>query len=504
MGRYWARAACVAALFTASTPAISQDVTLTALNGGLTISGLLQGYDGEFYRIETSYGLLTVDGQGVICDGPACPDLIAPKATVRFVGAADTGSAMLRVLLPAFAASLGLEYEGAAGPDFGAVFTDPSNGKPLAEFSFLPTTPASSHAALMAGRAELAVAAAVEPDLGHRALALDALLPIMAKDNPTPRISTADLAAALTGDVTNWRDVGGPDMPIVLHALAPETDLQRALTARLGQPGTKAVVHPDMASLAAAVARDPWALAVTGRAMQGPAKALLLTDSCGFPLLPSALAVKAEDYPLSMPVFLLTPRRRLPLFARQFLDFLATPLAQEAVRSAGFVDRGAERQPMTEDGLRLINAIQGAGDEVTLPDLKRLVDGMAGADRLSLTFRFEDGSSQLDAHSRENLTDLARLLETGAFGGENLVFAGFSDGSGSASANLILSRDRAQTVADALRALVPDLAENLLPKVDAYGETMPMACDATAPGRQLNRRVELWIKPAFATDTPAP
>ncbi len=503
MGRYRWSAAIFAAL-TIAQAACAQDVTLTALDGGISISGLLQGYDGEFYRIETSYGLLTVDGQGVICDGPACPDLTAPKAVVRIVGAPDAGNVLLPPLLAAFARSRGLTYTQTTGPEFAAKLTDPATSKTLAEFNFVASAPDVSRAALAAGRAELVIASVLEPDFGHRALAVDALLPIVAADNPTPRISTADLARALTGAVANWREIGGPDMPVVLHGLGADTDLQRSLMARLGEQPMPAVLHHDMASLAEAVARDPWALAIIGRAMLGPARALPLTDSCGFPLLPSGLAVKAEDYPLSLPIFLLTPRRRLPLFARQFLEFLATPAAQDSIRTTGFIDRSPERQPMTADGLRLINAIQGAGDEVTLADLKRLVAGMSGADRLSLTFRFQDGSSTLDAHSRENLADLARLLEASEFKGETLVFAGFSDGSGTAAANLDLSRARAQSVADALRAEAPNLPDAQIPRVDAYGETMPMACDTTAPGRQLNRRVELWISASPATDTPAP
>jgi phosphate transport system substrate-binding protein len=503
MGRHRWRAAIFAVLITYQT-AYAQDVTLTARDGGITLFGQLQGFDGEFYRIDTSYGLLTVDGQGVICDGPGCPDLTTPKALVRIVGAPDAGKTLLPPLLQAFAVARGFGVTTTNDDDFKVAFTDPVTNKTLAEFSFAALSPDASRAALTAGRAELSIAAAVEPDFGHRALALDALLPIMATDNPMPRISTTDLARALTGEVTNWAQIGGPDMPIVLHALTPDTDLQRALEARLGKPVAATVLHQDLARLATAVARDPWALAVTGRAMQGAAKALPLTDSCGFPLLPSPLAVKAEDYPLSLPIFLLTPRRRLPLFAREFLEFLATPAAQTAIRTAGYIDRSPTRQAMTADGLRLINAIQGAGDEVTLPDLKRLVAGMAGADRLSLTFRFEDGSSQLDAHSRENLIDLARLLETDEFKGESLVLAGFSDGSGAALANLDLSRARAETVAAALKDQTPDLDESLIPAVDAFGEIMPMACDATAPGRQLNRRVELWIKPGAATGSPAP
>ena len=69
---------------------------------------VLQGFDGEFYRIETAYGLLTVDAQGVICEGPACPDLTAPKAVIRLVGAPDAGARLLPGLFRAFAAARGV------------------------------------------------------------------------------------------------------------------------------------------------------------------------------------------------------------------------------------------------------------------------------------------------------------------------------------------------------------------------------------------------------------
>lgn len=500
------RAAIFAALVLGLTghPACAQDVTLTSRDGSLELSGVLQGYDGEFYRIETAYGPLTVDGQGVICGGPACPDLTAPKAVIRLVGAADAGAALLPPLIAAFARARGLDH----APGQPALLTDPATAQVLAEFSFAAMAPDAARAEAKAGRAEFILAAATEADFGSRALALDALIPIVARDNPLPRISTADLARALSGDVTNWAQIGGPDMPLVLHALTPDSDLQMALSARLGRDIAAAVTHPDLASLAQAVARDPFALALTGQATAGQARALPLTDSCGFPLLPTRLAVKAEDYPLSLPIYMLTPRRRLPLVAREFLEFLATPQAEIAVAAAGYVDRSAERQPMTADGLRLINAIKGAGAETTLADLQRLALAMDGADRLSLTFRFQDGSSTLDAHSRENLTDLARMLEAGLFRDQALVLAGFSDGSGAATTNLDLSDSRAQAVLAALQAAAPSLTPAQLPSVQAFGEALPMACDTTAPGRRLNRRVELWLKPFFtadtATDTPVP
>ncbi|VDC23494.1 phosphate ABC transporter substrate-binding/OmpA family protein [Pseudogemmobacter humi] len=493
-----------AALLSALAPARAEDVTLISREGNIVLPGRLLGFDGEFYRIDTAWGLLTVDGQGVICEGPACPDLTAPRAEIRLTGAPDAGMRLMPGLFRAFAANRGLVFQETlpeAPQSWAARIQEPDGAQILADISFTPADPDTARAALDAGAAEFALTLIGSRGGEARPVALEALVPVMAPDNPTPRISTPDLARALSGEVKNWAGLGGPDMPIVLHALAPETDMARALAERLGTQIRADVLHPDMASLASAVAKDPWALAITGRAEMAPATAAPLTDSCGFPLLPLPVSVKAEDYPLALPVFLVPPPRRLPLIAREFLEFLATPQADTAVAAAGYIDRSVEAAPMTRDGLRLINAIRGAGADVTLADLKRLAEVMDGADRLSLTFRFEEGTSELDASSRENLAQLARLIGSGQFPAKALIFAGFSDGTGDAAANRALSSERAERVAQDLAALAPDLRPEQIPIVEGFGEALPMACDETAIGRRLNRRVELWVVPDF---TPAP
>jgi phosphate transport system substrate-binding protein len=60
-----------------------------------------------------------------------------------------------------------------------------------------------------------------------------------------------------------------------------------------------------------------------------------------------------------------------------------------------------------------------------------------------------------------------------------------------------------------LAAIAPDLDVESLPVVEGFGEALPMACDETAIGRHLNRRVELWLMPHFTTldttsDEPSP
>lgn len=498
---FWCASAIAALLF--PVLAAAQDVTLTSREGNLSVAGSLQGFDGEFYRIDSAYGLLTIDASGVVCDGPACPDLTAPKTDLRVIGLAGMGEVLLPALFERFAGQRGLAYANIPGEaGYQARLSDGQSGKTLAEISFEPAPFGAARQALVAGRAEFMLSAAPEPGFSQQVVALDAMVAITAPDNPLPRISTRDLARVLAGEVANWQDLGGPDMPLVLHGLGPGDPLQAGLVTRLGRDIAVMQEQADVTALALAVARDPWAIAVTVKTAAAPARVLPLTDSCGFPLLPSTLAVKAEDYPLSLPLHLITPRRRLPLLAREFIEFLGTPAAQAAIASTGLVDRQAERQPMTADGMRLINAIRGAGAETTLADLQVLVAAMEGADRLSLTFRFQDGSSTLDAHSQTNLADLARLLDAGILRGNDVLLAGFSDGSGDAVANARLSETRARGVLDALRRLAPGLVDPDLPQVAGFGEALPMACDETPAGRRLNRRVEVWLRPAF-TNNPA-
>ena len=90
------------------------------------------------------------------------------------------------------------------------------------------------------------------------------------------------------------------------------------------------------------------------------------------------------------------------------------------------------------------------------------------------------------------------------FQGKRIVLAGFSDGQGPPDQNRVLSQQRAEAVAKALLDAAPDLpAGQITPDVMAFGEALPMACDTTTAGRRVNRRVEVWLRPA-PTDIPVP
>jgi len=247
--------------------------------------------------------------------------------------------------------------------------------------------------------------------------------------------------------------------------------------------------------LSEAVADDPFGIGLASYSEIGNTKPLSLTGSCGVQLRGRRTAIKTEDYPLTAPIFLYMPARRLPALAREFLAYTRSPPAQIVIRRAGFVDQAPEEIEINAQGNRLANAIAVAQGQEGLGALQSMVTMLAPMRRLTTSFRFETGSVRLDAQSRSNVQQLARSLELGEYDGRRMVFVGFSDGQGPADDNLEIARARAEAVRDAVigTAETADLDRLTLETV-AFGEAMPMACDDTVWGRRVNRRVEVWLR----------
>lgn len=514
-------AAGLAALFyfLAALGAMAQDVTLISPDGGVEISGDLLGFDGEFYRVETEYGELTVDGSGVRCEGPGCPSLSDFVAELRFSGAAAMGDVMIPALLEAFAQRNGYQTERSVGADhyFTITLISPQTGKPVGEFEFAATTTDEGFADLLSNETDIVLSMreirpeerqlARDAGMGDltdanrsRVVALDAVVPIVAPGNPVRDIKPQDLAMVFAGQINNWSVLGGPDAPIALHLPDARTGLGQSIEDRLLKPTRLSFAediarHKNSQDTAKAVSADPFAIGIASYAETGGAQVLNLSGPCGYTLRAARRSIKTEDYPLTSPMFLYMPVRRLPKLGRDFVAFLRSPSAQLVIRRAGFVDQTPEEIPIDDQGERFTNAIDAAGAETGLEELQRMVQTLGPLRRLTTSFRFETGSARLDAQSRSNVQQLARSLELGSFDTRRLLFVGFSDGQGPAGPNRDIALRRAEAVRRAVQqaAETADLARVTL-DVDAFGEAMPMACDDSSWGRQANRRVEVWVR----------
>lgn len=498
------------------SPAFAQDVQLRSLDGTVELEGNLIAFDGAYYRLDTIYGPITVAAEGVQCAGPGCPDLTSFVAEARIAGEATIAEGLLPALLAGFAESQSMTLGPLAMRD-GVLSYELTrrDGSPAARFTIMPGTSDSGLLALLNGDTDLALSlreptqaerraaraeAPDDPPLGRRVrvIALDALVPIVAPQNPLDQISLPELAQVFSGEIDNWQALGGEDAPITLHlrdqglGLAQSFADRVLLPSALG-PATDIVRHSSALTLSGAVARDAYAIGITAQSARGTTRSLALGGACGFSQTASVNAVKAEDYPLTAPVYFYLAPRRLPQLVREFLAFTETDAAEWLVAQAGFVNQSLTRTPLELQGTRIANAVVAAGDEVGLEDLQDMLARLSGAERLSATFRFGGGATDLDAQSRASAARLAAAIERGVFDGRQLIFVGFSDGEGSAAVNTRLSLRRAEVVRDAVLAAAATSPNRVTLEVEAYGEVMPMACDDTEWGRAVNRRVEVWL-----------
>lgn len=101
---------------------------------------------------------------------------------------------------------------------------------------------------------------------------------------------------------------------------------------------------------------------------------------------------------------------------------------------------------------------------------------------------FDTNSSALKPSSQEQLRNIAEIMK--AYPQVTVKLGGYTDNTGNPQQNLELSRQRARSAMNQVVALGVD-ASRLT--AEGYGEQNPIADNATAEGRQRNRRIDINV-----------
>jgi phosphate transport system substrate-binding protein len=323
--------------------------------------------------------------------------------------------------------------------------------------------------------ARLAPLGKLQSAASERVVALDGIAIVVNPSNPVSTLTTAQIADVFSGKIARWSEVGGKEGPIVVHARDDKSgtfDTFKHLVLGTKPLVPYAVRHESSEELSDAVAADVQAVGFIGVRYVRNAKPLMVEDAGSSPLLPSPMTVATEDYPLSRRLYLYLPEKASQI-ARDFVDFATSDAGQDIVQGAGFVDLRPQCHP--------VPACDGCSSAYR--------DAVGDGCRMTLDFRFDRGSTQLDTRALHDLTRVTNMMSHAEYGHHMLVLLGFSDTSGSHADNLSLSQKRASVVAAQLKArgLRVDIERGL-------GPEMPVADNSTQEGRERNRRVEVWVR----------
>jgi len=336
--------------------------------------------------------------------------------------------------------------------------------------------------------------------VNEHVLALDGVVVIVARDNRITALSLDQIARVFAGEITDWSQLGQQEAgPINLYIRNPNSGTRDTFD-RLVMRGRKfAFVPPDhqfssSSELSEKVADDRHGIGFVGYPYRKPARELDIRQSCGITHRPTITTIKSEDYPLARRLFLYTARRRTAL-AAELVDYALSDEAQPVIENAHFINLSISAEAAADDRDR-INRYGDPNSRPIEPELDfepavfaKLQRATKGAQRLSISFRFDYGSDALDSRAKKDLQRLTRYLDDEGRGRRALL-AGFADARGPFAYNLGLSRRRAARVLDALAHNGVD-RDRLT--ADGFGELLPVSCNSEDDSRWKNRRVEVWL-----------
>jgi outer membrane protein OmpA-like peptidoglycan-associated protein len=134
------------------------------------------------------------------------------------------------------------------------------------------------------------------------------------------------------------------------------------------------------------------------------------------------------------------------------------------------------------------NAPAATYDEITNKDVDVRGNDNYAVYGINETVLFDEGKSTIRPGAEATLKQVAASINK-RYNDGNVRVYGYTDAVGSAGANKELAEQRAQAV-QAWLAKNSDISESNI-SVHPVGESQPVASNATASGRQQNRRVEI-------------
>ena len=172
---------------------------------------------------------------------------------------------------------------------------------------------ANASRAMKAEEIELAEGNGVSPV--EWVVALDAIAVVVHPSNPVDNLTLEQISRIYIGEITNWREVGGEDRPIVLLSRESNSGTHVYFLENVVRQGDKesdllfspdTLLMPSSEGISVEVRQNPNAIGYDGLGYVTPDQKVLAVaqDSEGAYVLPSVETVNDGSYPVSRPLYM--------------------------------------------------------------------------------------------------------------------------------------------------------------------------------------------------------
>ncbi|UFQ95937.1 substrate-binding domain-containing protein [Pseudomonas wenzhouensis] len=325
--------------------------------------------------------------------------------------------------------------------------------------------------------ASLAALGDLRSPQSEQVIAIDGLAIIVHPSNPVAALSVEQIAQLFSGDIDDWATLGGRPGQVRPYARDDNSGTYDTFKELVLAPGGRTLApraqrFESSSQLSDAVSSDPNGIGFIGLPYIRQAKAVSVASGDSQPMPPSTTLIATEDYPLARRLFLYNAPQQSNPWARALIDFAHSPRGQAIVDSSGFI-------------AQTVQAVKVNTDTQMPAEYRQLAKQ---GQRLSVNFRFQEGSATLDNKAHRDVRRVLDYLKQHDKLQNKVVLVGFGDPKSDPERAELLSKLRAMAVR---RELAREGV--LLREVTGLGSELPVAANDQNNGRIRNRRVEVWV-----------
>ncbi len=185
--------------------------------------------------------------------------------------------------------------------------------------------------------------AQLEKKYGYKGLeirvAMDGLAIYVHKSNPVKQLTMAQVKDIFTGKVTNWKDVGGANKPILLYSRENNSGTYEFFKEHVLNKQDFAASAQHMAGTAAlinAISKDPNGIGFGGSAYAKNVKALpIAKDAESKAIAANVTSIHSGEYPISRFLYFYLSRKP-DGNVKKFIDWVISASGQKVVTEVGY------------------------------------------------------------------------------------------------------------------------------------------------------------------------